>query len=133
MQDRFPLVLRACVPPQASRSTPGISSKRIRPTPVGGLTDIVRINPGPRSASSDIACPLIVLQGANDRRILQGQSDEIVEAVRANGVPVESVWFDDEGHGFRNRDNEVEGYRTICEFLDLQLAEKGARMPMTSL
>ena len=44
-----------------------------------------------------ITRPLLVLQGANDPRVLQAESDEIVEAVRANGVPVEYVIFDDEG------------------------------------
>ena len=41
-------------------------------------------------------CPMLVVQGANDR-VLQFESDEIVEAVRANGVPVEYVLFPDEG------------------------------------
>jgi dipeptidyl aminopeptidase/acylaminoacyl peptidase len=68
---------------------------------------------------------MIVLQGANDPRVLQVESDEIVEAIRANGVPVEYVLFDDEGHGFRNRDNEIEGYRAIREFLDQHLAGIG--------
>ncbi len=72
--------------------------------------------------ADNIARPMIVLQGANDPRVLQVESDEIVEAVRANGVPVEYVLFDDEGHGFRNRDNEIEGYRAIRVFLDEHLA-----------
>jgi len=68
--------------------------------------------------------PLMVLQGANDPRVLQVESDEIVEAVKANGVPVEYVVFEDEGHGFVNRDNEITGYRAVKEFLDTHL--KGA-------
>jgi dipeptidyl aminopeptidase/acylaminoacyl peptidase len=71
-----------------------------------------------------IVKPMIVLQGANDPRVLQVESDEIVQAVRENGVPVEYVLFEDEGHGFRNRDNEIEGYRAIREFLDVHLAGK---------
>ncbi|HVR42107.1 MAG TPA: S9 family peptidase [Thermoanaerobaculia bacterium] len=65
--------------------------------------------------------PLIVLQGANDPRVLKVESDEIVEAVRANGVPVEYVVFDDEGHGFRKKENQERGYRAILEFLDEHL------------
>jgi dipeptidyl aminopeptidase/acylaminoacyl peptidase len=68
-----------------------------------------------------IVKPMIVLQGANDPRVLQVESDEIVQALRDNGVPVEYVLFEDEGHGFRNRDNEIEGYRAIREFLDTHL------------
>lgn len=65
--------------------------------------------------------PLIVLQGANDPRVLQVESDEIVAAVKANGVPVEYMVFEDEGHGFVNRDNEIAGYRAVKEFLDTHL------------
>jgi dipeptidyl aminopeptidase/acylaminoacyl peptidase len=73
--------------------------------------------------ADQIVRPLMVLQGANDPRVLQVESDEIVDAVRANGVPVEYVLFPDEGHGFRKKDNQLEGYRKIREFLDLHLRE----------
>jgi len=73
--------------------------------------------------ADNITKPMIVLQGANDPRVLQVESDEIVQALRDNDVPVEYVLFDDEGHGFRNRDNEITGYRAIREFLDTHLAE----------
>ena len=71
--------------------------------------------------ADQIMRPMIVLQGANDPRVLQVESDEIVEALRNNDVPVEYVLFPDEGHGFRRRDNEIEGYRAIREFLDIHL------------
>ncbi len=76
--------------------------------------------------AGNITKPMIVLQGANDPRVLQVESDEIVAALEENGVPVEYVLFDDEGHGFRNRDNEIEGYRAIREFLDQHLASEGS-------
>ena len=65
--------------------------------------------------------PLIVLQGANDPRVLKVESDEIVAAVINNGVPVEYIVFDDEGHGFVKRENEIEGYEAILKFLDRYL------------
>jgi dipeptidyl aminopeptidase/acylaminoacyl peptidase len=65
--------------------------------------------------------PVMVLQGANDPRVLQVESDEIVEALRANDVPVEYVLFEDEGHGFRKKENEIEGYGQILTFLDKYL------------
>jgi dipeptidyl aminopeptidase/acylaminoacyl peptidase len=65
--------------------------------------------------------PLMVLQGANDPRVLQHESDDIVEAARKNGVPVEYVVFDDEGHGFRKKENRITGYKAIREFLDEHL------------
>jgi len=74
--------------------------------------------------AQNIIKPLIVLQGANDPRVLQVESDEMVEAVRKNGVPVEYVVFEDEGHGFVKKENQIEGYKAILEFLDKYL--KGA-------
>lgn len=65
--------------------------------------------------------PLIVLQGANDPRVLKIESDEIVEAVKRNGVPVDYVVFDDEGHGFRKKKNQEEAYRRVLEFLESHL------------
>ncbi len=71
--------------------------------------------------AKNITKPLIVLQGANDPRVLQVESDEMVAAVRANGVPVEYVIFDDEGHGFRKKENQITGYQAVLEFLDTHL------------
>ena len=87
--------------------------------------DSVRLyNISPVFHANNVTKPLMVLQGANDVRVLQVESDEIVEGVEANGVPVEYVVFDDEGHGFRKKENEIEGYGQIKEFLDEHL--KGA-------
>ncbi|MFT7073208.1 alpha/beta fold hydrolase [Patiriisocius sp. Uisw_017] len=65
--------------------------------------------------------PLMVLQGAQDPRVLQVESDEIVEGVRKNGVPVEYVLFEDEGHGFVKKENQIEAYGKIKKFLDKYL------------
>jgi dipeptidyl aminopeptidase/acylaminoacyl peptidase len=53
--------------------------------------------------------------------VLKVESDEIVEAVKKNGVPVEYIVFDDEGHGFVKKENEIEGYKAILDFLDKHL------------
>jgi dipeptidyl aminopeptidase/acylaminoacyl peptidase len=63
----------------------------------------------------------MVLQGANDPRVIQAESDDIVEAARANGVPVEYVLFEDEGHGFAKKENQLEGWRAVLAFLDRYL------------
>jgi dipeptidyl aminopeptidase/acylaminoacyl peptidase len=68
-----------------------------------------------------IVRPLMVLQGANDPRVLKAESDEIVEALRSNGVPVEYLVFDDEGHGFVRRENQERGYVAVLEFLEQHL------------
>ena len=67
--------------------------------------------------------PLIVLQGSKDPRVLQVESDEIVAGVRKNGVPVEYVLFEDEGHGFVKKENQITAYSKILEFLDVYLKE----------
>src|SRR5690606_32003934 len=65
--------------------------------------------------------PLLVVQGANDPRVLQVESDELVAAVRANGVPVEYVLFPDEGHGFLRKQNRITAQEAYLSFLDQHL------------
>jgi dipeptidyl aminopeptidase/acylaminoacyl peptidase len=71
--------------------------------------------------AAKIKAPLMVLQGANDPRVLKVESDEIVAAAKKNGVPVEYIVFPDEGHGFQKKENEIKGYTAILEFLDTHL------------
>jgi dipeptidyl aminopeptidase/acylaminoacyl peptidase len=73
--------------------------------------------------------PIMVLQGANDPRVLQIESDEIVEAVRENGVYVEYVIFPDEGHGFAKTENRIKGYGQILDFLDVYLKGESLELP----
>ncbi|HZI14807.1 MAG TPA: S9 family peptidase [Myxococcus sp.] len=68
--------------------------------------------------------PLLVIQGANDPRVLKVESDEIVQAVQKSKVPVEYVVFPDEGHGFSKKKNEAEAIGRTRAFLDQYL--KGA-------
>ena len=72
--------------------------------------------------AENIVKPLMVLQGANDPRVLQAESDDIVAAAQANGVPVEYLVFEDEGHGFRKKENQARAYAAIVDFLDVHLA-----------
>ncbi len=78
-------------------------------------------NISPLFHTENVTKPLMVLQGANDPRVLQVESDEIVEGVKANGVPVEYVLFPDEGHGFRKKENQIKGYGQVVTFLDQYL------------
>lgn len=68
--------------------------------------------------ASNIVKPMLVVQGANDPRVLQVESDELVAAVEANGVEVEYVLFEDEGHGFRRKENRVIASEAYLNFLD---------------
>ncbi|TRZ43709.1 S9 family peptidase [Robertkochia solimangrovi] len=81
--------------------------------------DSVRLKAiSPLFHTDQVKKPLIVLQGSKDPRVLQVESDEIVAGVRKNGVPVEYVLFEDEGHGFVKKENQIEGYEQILNFLD---------------
>lgn len=71
--------------------------------------------------AENIVRPLLVVQGANDPRVLQVESDELVARVRKNGVPVEYVVFPDEGHGFRRRENRIAASEAYLDFLDSHL------------
>ncbi|HEY3174259.1 MAG TPA: prolyl oligopeptidase family serine peptidase [Candidatus Polarisedimenticolia bacterium] len=75
----------------------------------------------PLFAADKIRKPLIVLQGANDPRVIKPESDDIVAAVKKNGVPVEYLIFPDEGHGFTKKKNQIEGYGSVLKFLDKHL------------
>ena len=68
--------------------------------------------------AKNIKNPIMVLQGANDPRVLQIESDEIVKEARDSGVYVEYLLFDDEGHGFIKKENQIEGYKKILNFLN---------------
>ncbi len=76
-----------------------------------------------------ITRPLIVIQGANDPRVIKPESDEIVEAVKKKGGVVEYVVFDNEGHGFTKKANELRANKAILDFLDKHL--KGAAAAAT--
>ena len=79
------------------------------------------VETSPLFHADKITKPLMVLQGANDPRVIKAESDDIVAAVRKNGVPVEYVVFDDEGHGFSKKENQIEGYGKMLVFLDTYL------------
>lgn len=75
--------------------------------------------------AQNIIKPLLVIQGANDPRVLQVESDELVEKVKANGTPVEYIVFPDEGHGFRSRENRITASDAYVSFLNKYLRRSG--------
>lgn len=64
-----------------------------------------------------ITKPLLIGQGANDPRVKQAESDQIVEAMRKNGKPVEYVVYPDEGHGFARPENRLHFFAISEQFL----------------
>jgi dipeptidyl aminopeptidase/acylaminoacyl peptidase len=71
----------------------------------------------PISYVEQIRCPLLIIQGANDYRVVKGESDQIVESIKARGGEVEYIVFEDEGHGFTRRANNLSAYKASAEFL----------------
>ncbi len=82
---------------------------------------VMLYNKSPLFHAKNICRPLLVIQGANDPRVLKIESDQIVEAVRKNNVPLEYVLLPDEGHGFSKRENEQLVYEKIVRFMDKHL------------
>ncbi|OBC13628.1 peptidase [Mycobacterium sp. 852013-50091_SCH5140682] len=71
----------------------------------------------PITKVDQIRTPLLVVQGANDSRVVQAESDNLVAALRERGVAVEYMVKDDEGHGFLNPDNQIDMYHAVERFL----------------
>ena len=62
--------------------------------------------------------PMLVIQGANDPRVVKQESDQIVDELKKQGTEVEYLVFDDEGHGFAKKENEIKAYRAVLHFLE---------------
>lgn len=77
--------------------------------------------------ATNIKKPLLVIQGANDPRVLKIESDQMIEAVQKNGVPNEYVVFDDEGHGFLKKQNQMKVATIILQFLRQHLRLGGVK------
>ena len=64
-----------------------------------------------------ITVPLFIAQGANDPRVKKTESDQIVEALKSEGIEVPYMVKDNEGHGFYNQENQFDFYREMEKFL----------------
>ena len=71
----------------------------------------------PALNADKIKTPLFVAQGAKDPRVVKAESDQMVEALKKRGVDVDYMVKDNEGHGFRNQENQFEFYGAMEKFL----------------
>jgi prolyl oligopeptidase PreP (S9A serine peptidase family) len=71
--------------------------------------------------AASIGKPLLIGQGANDPRVKQAESDQIIEAMRAKGLPVTYVLFPEEGHGFAVPENRLSFNAIVEAFLSTHL------------
>lgn len=75
----------------------------------------------PRTHIDRLACPLLVIQGKNDPRVIEQESREVVERLRGQGKHVDYLMFEDEGHDVLKYPNKVTCYNTITEFFTQHL------------
>lgn len=75
------------------------------------------IERSPITYVEQIKAPLMVVQGAMDPRVVKAESDQMVERLRAMGREVEYLVFEDEGHGFTKRTNQLKGTAAMADFL----------------
>jgi len=71
----------------------------------------------PLSRARDIKIPLLIAQGANDPRVKQAESEQIVAALTEAGIEHEYMLFPDEGHGFAKPENRLRFYAAAERFL----------------
>jgi dipeptidyl aminopeptidase/acylaminoacyl peptidase len=76
----------------------------------------------PLSRARDIRIPLLIAQGANDPRVKQAESEQIVAALKDAGIDYEYMLFPDEGHGFAKPSNRLKFYTAAERFLARYLA-----------
>ncbi len=74
------------------------------------------IERSPRTYIHQIACPLLVIQGKNDPRVIERESRDVVEQLQAAGKQVEYLMFEDEGHDVLKYQNRVTCYNAITDF-----------------
>jgi dipeptidyl aminopeptidase/acylaminoacyl peptidase len=75
----------------------------------------------PMTYVDNAKAPLLVIQGAKDPRVVKGESDQLVDKLRSLGRTVEYIVFEDEGHGFTKRQNELTTMRSSAEWLEKYL------------
>ena len=71
----------------------------------------------PLFKADQIKIPMLIAQGANDPRVPQPESEQIVEALKEKGIEHEYMLFEDEGHGFAKPENRLEFYAAAEKFL----------------
>jgi len=75
----------------------------------------------PMTYIENATTPMLVIQGAKDPRDVQAESDQLVDKLRSLGREVEYIVFDDEGHGFTKRQNELKAHGASAAWLEQHL------------
>ena len=75
----------------------------------------------PKTYLGDVTCPMLVIQGKNDPRVVEQESADVVESLRAGGKDVDYLVFEDEGHDVLKLPNKIHCYDTITQFFHTHL------------
>lgn len=75
----------------------------------------------PRTYLQDLACPMLVIQGRNDPRVVAQESEDLVAALNNQGKQIELLVFEDEGHDVLKYENRVTCYNAITDFFSKYL------------
>ncbi|MFZ6027968.1 MAG: prolyl oligopeptidase family serine peptidase [Chloroflexota bacterium] len=78
----------------------------------------------PRVYLDQLACPMLVIQGKNDPRVVEQESRDLVENLRAGGKNIEYIMFENEGHDVLKFENRVACYNAITDFFKKHLTRK---------
>jgi len=76
----------------------------------------------PKTYFKNIKCPMLILQGRNDPRVVEAESKDVADSLRANGVETEFLVFEDEGHDVMRFKNKVVCYTKIADFFKKHLS-----------
>ena len=85
------------------------------------------IERSPRTHIGDVQCPMLVIQGQNDPRVVEQESRDVVEQLRTRGKPAEYLLFTDEGHDVIKFANKVTCYNTIAGFFKTHMGEGSSK------
>jgi dipeptidyl aminopeptidase/acylaminoacyl peptidase len=104
--------------------------KKLFAVRVGDLEDeAFLLSRSPLSRADRIRIPMLIAQGANDPRVKKEESEQIVEAIKKAGKPVEYLLFKDEGHGFARPENRMKFFAAAEAFLAKHLGGRAESAP----
>jgi dipeptidyl aminopeptidase/acylaminoacyl peptidase len=74
------------------------------------------IERSPRTYLDNLRCPMLVIQGKNDPRVVERESSDLVKNLRTQGKEIEYLLFENEGHDVLKYENRVTCYNAITDF-----------------
>jgi len=121
------LTLLATIPPYWGPLVATFHTRMGNPETAEGKALLIAASPLTHAA--DIKRPLLIGQGANDPRVKQAESEQIVAAMKSHHLPVSYIVFPDEGHGFARPENNTVFFGAAEAFLSAHLG--GSYLPLT--